>query len=67
MRENGFDQTQPIDVANVDGKKIILDGHHRTQAAVGAGLSEVPVRVHEVTPEQGSQLLREAAEARRDR
>jgi filamentous hemagglutinin len=63
MQQNGFDPDQPIDVANVDGRKIILDGHHRAAAARQAGLKEVPIRTHSVTSEQADQLLREAAEA----
>lgn len=64
MRENGFDQNQPIEAADVDGKLIILDGHHRTKAAIGAGVKKVPVNVNKVTREQADQLLREAAESR---
>jgi len=43
---------------------IIIDGHHRAEAAAKAGIKDVPVRIHDVTTEQGDQLLREAAEAR---
>ncbi|EZI31188.1 putative AT-2 family transporter [Pantoea agglomerans] len=64
MKENGFDANNPVDVALVNGKMIIIDGHHRAQAAAKAGLKDIPVRIHEVTKEQGEQLLREAAEAR---
>jgi len=46
MRENGFDQNKPIDAADVDGRLIILDGHHRTKGAIGARIKEVPVNVH---------------------
>jgi len=63
MRENGFDPNKPIEAADVDGKLIILDGHHRTQGAIGARIREVPVNVNQVTREQADQLLREAAEA----
>ncbi len=64
MKANGYDANQPIDAANVDGKLIILDGHHRAQAASKAGIKDVPVNVHSVTREQAHQLMREAAEAR---
>nr|WP_024967752.1 hemagglutinin repeat-containing protein [Pantoea sp. IMH] len=64
MKENGFDANNPVDAAFVNGKMIIIDGHHRAQAAAKAGLKDIPVRIHEVTKEQGEQLLREAAEAR---
>ena len=33
IRKNGFDRNQPIDVVDVNGKLIIRDGHHRTEAA----------------------------------
>nr|WP_198043781.1 ParB/RepB/Spo0J family partition protein [Ketobacter sp. MCCC 1A13808] len=64
MRENGYDQTKPVEVADVDGKMIILDGHHRTQGAIGAGIKEIPENITKATREQGDQLLKEAAEAR---
>lgn len=64
MKENGFDANEPVDVAIVNGKAIIIDGHHRAEAAAKAGIKDIPVRIHEVTKEQGDQLLREAAEAR---
>lgn len=64
MKANGFDPNKPIEAADVDGKLIILDGHHRTKGAIGAGIKEVPVNVQKATREQGDQLLREAAEAR---
>lgn len=63
MHQNGFDPEQPIDVANVDGRRIILDGHHRAEAARQAGLGEVPIRTHSVSNEQADQLMREAAQA----
>ena len=63
MKANGFDINEPVDVAIVNGKAIIIDGHHRAEAAK-AGIKDIPVRIHEVMKEQGDQLLREAAEAR---
>jgi filamentous hemagglutinin len=63
MQQRGFDPSKPIDVADVDGRQIILDGHHRARAAAQAGIRDVPVRVNPVTREQADQLLREAAEA----
>ncbi|MEW9679167.1 ParB N-terminal domain-containing protein [Pseudomonas sp. TE50-2] len=53
-----------MDVANVNGKLIIIDGHHRAEAAAKAGIKNVPVNVDGVTREQADQLMREAAEAR---
>ncbi|QJD67554.1 filamentous hemagglutinin N-terminal domain-containing protein [Xanthomonas campestris pv. badrii] len=64
MKANGYDVNHPIDVAKVDGKLIIIDGHHRALAAPRAGIKEVPVNVHNVTREEADQLMREAAEAR---
>jgi filamentous hemagglutinin len=29
MRAEGFDANHPIDIAVVNGRNIILDGHHR--------------------------------------
>ncbi len=64
MKANGYDESYPIDAASVDGKLIILDGHHRAQAASKAGIRDVPVNVYSVTREQADQLMQEAAEAR---
>lgn len=32
IKNNGFDENKLIKVAEVDGKLIILDGHHRVKA-----------------------------------
>ena len=63
MRENSFDPNKPIEAADVDGKLIILDGHHRTQGAIVARIRKVPVNVNQVTRKQADQLLREVVEA----
>jgi ParB-like chromosome segregation protein Spo0J len=63
MRDRGFDEAYPIDIVEIDGHKIIIDGHHRARAAGAAGIKEVPVRINPVTPEQGTTLLAQAAEA----
>ena len=63
MKANGFNPAHPIDIAIVDGRKIILDGHHRARAAGSAGITNVPVRSYDVTPERGRELLQQAAEA----
>ena len=63
MQKNGFDENYPIDIAEVGGRKVIIDGHHRARAAGAAGIKDVPVRIYPVTPEQESKLLQEAAEA----
>jgi hypothetical protein len=65
MKEGKFDwdAAGPIRVAERDGTRIIIDGHHRAAAARQAGLSGVPVRVEQVTDEVWNRLLMEAAEA----
>lgn len=63
IREKGFDIEQPIEVADVDGKLIILDGHHRASAARQLGLKRVSIKRQKVPIDQEEQLLREAAEA----
>ncbi len=67
MKQNGFDSEKPIEVANVDGKNIIIDGHHRTEAAKRAGIDEVPIVTTEVSEEQAAKLAQEAAEAAAER
>jgi len=64
MKANGFDPKKPIEAADVDGRLIIIDGHHRTKAAIGAGIKKVSVKVRKVNRDQGRQLLQEAVEAR---
>ncbi|VUS93918.1 hypothetical protein SB6423_03384 [Klebsiella pasteurii] len=60
MKANGYKVDKPVDVAIVNGKMIIIDGHHRAEVARKAGIKDIPVRVHPVTKVQGDQLLREA-------
>jgi ParB-like nuclease domain len=63
IAKNGFDTLQPIEVANVNDRLIIIDGHHRAAAAIRAGINEVPIKVTPVTPQLASQYAVEAAEA----
>jgi len=63
MKANGFDPAHPIEVATVEDRQIIIDGHHRAAAAVRAGMHQVPVTVTPVTPARAAQLAGEAAEA----
>jgi hypothetical protein len=65
MKEGKFDwdASGPIRVAERDGTRIIIDGHHRAAAARQAGLREAPVRVERVTDEVWNRLRMEAAEA----
>ncbi|WP_233789000.1 VENN motif pre-toxin domain-containing protein [Dickeya zeae] len=65
MKKNGFDQSQPIDVVMVNGKMIIIDGHHRAAAAKLAGIKTIPVRINEVTSKEAAdQILIWAAESK---
>ena len=64
MKSGGYDESQPIDVADVNGKMIIIDGHHRAAAASAAQLKKVPVRIKKVSQQDANQLLIEAAEAK---
>lgn len=47
MKRTGYDSRFPIEAWEIEGKLYIADGHHRTQAAIRAGLNEVPVLVSE--------------------
>jgi hypothetical protein len=49
MKQNGFDQNYPVDAwKNPNtGRLEIQDGHHRTAAAIKAGLDTIPVQVWE--------------------
>ncbi len=62
IREKGFDDSKPIEVANIDGRLIILDGHHRVVATRQLRLLSVPIKLNQVSPEE-LQLLLEASEA----
>ena len=64
IKEKGFDLNEPIEVADAEDRLIILDGHHRVQAAIGARLKEVPARIYETTKEETQLLLNQAAEAK---
>jgi len=51
IKQNGFDETQPIIVARGDwtlGSHIVLDGHTRLKAAQECGIAEVPVVFRDV-------------------
>jgi RHS repeat-associated protein len=60
MKVNGY-SGEPIKVYEVNGKSVIIDGHHRATAAKHAGITNVPIEkitqkeltdVWKVTPEQ---------------
>ena len=65
MRQGRFDwdAAGPIRIAERDGTRIIIDGHHRAAAARQARLSRVPAKVESVTDEVWNRLVMEAAEA----
>ena len=63
IKTNGYDQSKPINVVEVNGRKIIIDGHHRARAAGGAKLDQVPIRIHKVDSATASKYEQQAAEA----
>lgn len=70
MKKDGYDSSKggPIKAVNVNGATIIEDGHHRAEAAVKAGIKEVPVTVREpANAAEAERLVQEAAEAKVDR
>jgi ParB-like chromosome segregation protein Spo0J len=62
MREGRFDwaASGPIRVAERDGRRLIIDGHHRAAAALAAGLVHVPVVVEHVADEIWQRFVFEA-------
>jgi hypothetical protein len=63
-----WQRSGPIDVAEgPHGARIILDGHHRTQAAIQANVDSVPVRIQFVSPSRWQRLLIEVLEAQEGR
>lgn len=67
MKENGYNSANPIEVASVSDRLVILDGHHRTAAAIKAKINAVPVKEKTITPEQVSKLTNEIADAMAER
>ncbi|MCA8101414.1 ParB N-terminal domain-containing protein [Burkholderia contaminans] len=66
--QGGFGTFPPVEAADVgDGQLVIIDGHHRAEAAIKAGIPEVPVNVATVSPEVAEQLKDEAAMAKAER
>jgi len=55
MKKDGW-QGEPVSVLAHDGKKYLLDGHHRRAAAIRAGLPEVPYQ-NVTLPFKGYQTL----------
>jgi filamentous hemagglutinin len=67
MKQNGFNPAHPIEVANVNGEQVIMNGHHRAAAAIKAGIREIPVTTTPVSPQRAAELAAEAAEAAAER
>lgn len=66
--QGGWGAFPPVEAADVgDGKLVIVDGHHRAEAAVKAGIPEVPVNVAQVSSEEAAQLKDEADMAKAER
>jgi hypothetical protein len=63
MKTSGYDPSKPIDIVEVNGRKIIIQGHHRARAAGAAKIKEVPVRIHDVDAATAARLEQEAARA----
>lgn len=47
IMEGGYDNSQPVHIWNCNGKHILIDGHHRREGALRAGLHEIPCFLHE--------------------
>ena len=61
--QGGYGDFPPIKIAEIDGKKIIIDGHHRARAAGAAGIKHVPVEIIDLPPDVTRKFLQQAAEA----
>ncbi len=58
MRANKFDLSQPVILANWEGQVefVCIDGHTRLQAAIRAGIEEIPVWMREDFDTEGDAL-----------
>ncbi len=54
MEQDGTDRS----AEGPGGIRIIIDGHHRTQAAIEAGLDSVPVTLDRYHPSDGRSLCK---------
>ena len=66
MIASGYDDFPPIEIVEVRGKQIVIDGHHRARAAGAAGIDRVPVIVRELPPGVGLDFYHQAIEAAED-
>jgi len=67
MKENGYDPNYPIEAADADGKTIILDGHHRAEAAIKSGIEKVPVNINQVSSDEAAILRAQSQDAAAER
>jgi RHS repeat-associated protein len=67
MKESGFNSDFPITITEVNGRKIILDGHHRVEAARRAGITEVPYKEITLSPEDADRLIDDVINSSRHR
>lgn len=65
IKEIGFDINQPIKVVEIEGQLIILDGHHRVEAAKKLRLKEIPIVKEIVSDSQAQQFLMDVADAQK--
>jgi len=67
-KQGGYGSFPPVEAAQAgDGKPVIIDGHHRAEAAIKAGVREIPVHMNPVSPEDASLLRSQADAARAER
>lgn len=45
--DDKYDNSQPLHIWHVEGKYVLIDGHHRREASLQAGLYDVPCYLHE--------------------
>jgi ParB family chromosome partitioning protein len=63
MRESGYDKSQPLVLWK--GKGVVIDGHTRLQAALEAGISEIPVEEKEFATFEDAKLYAYRRQAER--
>jgi ParB family chromosome partitioning protein len=63
MRESGYDKSQPLVLWK--GKGVVVDGHTRLQAALEAGISEIPVEEKEFAALEDAKLYAYRRQAER--
>jgi hypothetical protein len=67
IKKEGYNPSAPISAVEADGALYIRDGHHRTAAAIKAGMREVEVEVTSAgSAEEVKQLFREWAQTLND-